>query len=79
MNVTWGDMQTGRFEVLVDGRFFEAGAVVEADTAAGFVRYIPADAATGALLWDAEKRDWMVLRREGAVRIFEWPKYLRPC
>lgn len=78
MNVTCGDMQSGRFEVLLDGRFLEDGAVVEACTEKGFVRYIPTDHVTGALLWDPVRNDWMVRTREGAVQIFEWPRFVRP-
>lgn len=78
MNVTWGDMQSGRFEVLLDGRWIENGAVVEACTEKGLVKYIPADPATGALLWDPATSDFKVLVREGAVQIFEWPRFMVP-
>lgn len=78
MNVTWGDMQTGRFEVLIDGRMLEEGAVVEACTEKGVVRYIPTDPSTGAMLWDPVRNDWMTRIKEGAVQIIEWPRFMRP-
>jgi hypothetical protein len=79
MKVGWAELQSGDYDITLNNEFFTAGAVIEADEAAGSIWYVPSDPNTGRLLYDQRTDTWAKAHAQGVVRIYPRPAGTRPC